>query len=118
MPPAAPTLEDLGWTPRLADAFAAHRAPRVEPGRVALEHTHIYRVLTASGETLARVSGRLRHDAAHRADFPAVGDWVVLELPETGGDASATARPKGTASYGETGRIRAVLPRTSRFSRR
>src|SRR6185503_13103556 len=36
------------------------------------------------------------------ADFPAVGDWVALETPETGGDA----------------RIRAVLPRASRFSRR
>ena len=115
---AGPTLADLGWTPRLADAFAPFRGPRVEAGRVSLEHTHIYRVLTESGETLARVSGRLRHDAAHRADFPAVGDWVVLETPETGGDASATARTKGSASYGETSRIRAVLPRFSRFSRR
>ena len=115
---AGPTLADLGWTPRLAEAFAPFQGPRVEAGRVALEHTHIYRVLTAGGETLARVSGRLRHAAAHRADFPAVGDWVVLETPETGGDASATARTKGSASYGETGRIRAVLPRSSRFSRR
>jgi len=115
---AEPTLADLGWTPRLAEAFAPFRAPRVAPGRVSLEHTHIYRVLTESGETLARVSGRLRHDAAHRADFPAVGDWVVLEMPETGGDPSATARAKGSASDGETGRIRAVLPRSSRFSRR
>ena len=96
------TLADLGWTPRLAEAFAPFHAPRVEPARVSLEHTHIYRVMTEGGETLARVSGRLRHDAAHRADFPAVGDWVVLEMPETGGDA----------------RIRAVLPRSSRFSRR
>src|SRR5918993_5728248 len=101
-PQAPPSLADLGWTPRLAEAFAPFHASRVEPGRVALEHTHIYRVLTATGETLARVSGRLRHDAAHRADFPAVGDWVVLETPETAGDR----------------RIRAVLPRSSRFSRR
>lgn len=99
---ASPTLVDLGWTARLEEAFAPYHAPRVEAGRVSLEHTHIYRVLTEGGETLARVSGRLRHDAAHRADFPAVGDWVVLETPETGGDA----------------RIRAVLPRASRFSRR
>lgn len=117
-PPSPPSLAELGWTPRLAEAFAPFQAPRAKPGRVSLEHTHIYRVLTASGETLARVSGRLRHAAAHRADFPAVGDWVVLETPETGGDASATARTKGSASYGETGRIRAVLPRSSRFSRR
>src|SRR5262245_17453264 len=98
------TLEDLGWTPHFAAAFEAFRASRgdardrsdMEPARVSLEHTHIYRVLTAGGERLARVSGRLRHAAAGRADFPAVGDWVVLD----------------------TSRIRAVLPRVSRFSRR
>jgi ribosome biogenesis GTPase len=96
------TLEELGWTPRFAEAFAPYAAQGYVPARVSLEHTHIYRVLTADDDQLARVSGRLRHDAAGRADFPAVGDWVVLELPETGGDA----------------RIRAVLPRASRFSRR
>src|SRR6476660_9439167 len=58
--------------------------------------------MTAGGEHLARVAGRLRHAASGRADFPAVGDWVALEVPPTGGDA----------------RIRAVLPRISRFSRR
>src|SRR4029450_744269 len=40
--------------------------------------------------------------AAARADFPAVGDWVAVERPVDGGDA----------------RIRAVLPRFTRFSRR
>ena len=95
-------LEDLGWTPRFAEAFAPYAAQGYVPARVSLEHTHIYRVRTADDELLARVSGRLRHDASGRADFPAVGDWVVLELPETDGDA----------------RIRAVLPRATRFSRR
>jgi len=95
-------LEDLGWTPRFAEAFAPYAAQGYLPARVSLEHTHIYRVRTADDEQLARVSGRLRHDASGRADFPAVGDWVVLERPETGGDA----------------RIRAVLPRATRFSRR
>ena len=96
------TLEDLGWTPAFAEAFEPHRAPGVEPARVSLEHTHIYRVLTPGGEQLARVAGRLRHAAAARADFPAVGDWVAIETPAGGGDA----------------RIRALLPRASRFSRR
>lgn len=94
-------LTALGWGPSLTEAFAAHAAQGLTPGRVALEHTHIYRVLTAEGEWLARVSGRLRHQAGHRSDFPAVGDWVAVE-----------PRPDGEA------RIRAVLPRFSRFSRR
>jgi ribosome biogenesis GTPase len=95
-------LTAIGWTARLADAFAPHAAEGLIPARVALEHTHIYRVFTEGGEWLARVSGRLRHQAAGRVDFPGVGDWVALEPPVEGADA----------------RIRAVLPRRSRFSRR
>lgn len=97
MDPLAP----YGWNDRLADVFTAHAAPGRVPARVVLEHTHIYRVVTAEGECLARVSGRLRHHAQQRSEFPAVGDWVVLE-PVASSDA----------------RIHAVLPRFSRFSRR
>ena len=96
------TLEDLGWTPRFAAAFTPHAAEGLEPARVSLEHTHIYRVITAEAERLARVAGRLRHGATGRADFPAVGDWVVLEPAASGGEA----------------RIHAVLPRATHFSRR
>ena len=80
-----------------------HPLPRItaDPGRIVLEHTHIYRVATPDQECLARVSGRLRHQAGSRPDYPAVGDWVVVE-PVDDGDA----------------RIHAVLPRFSRFSRR
>ena len=95
-------LSRLGWTPALADTFAPFAAQGLIAGRVALEHTHIYRVITEAGESLARVSGRLRHRAATRADFPAVGDWVAVQPPEQSGDS----------------RIIAVLPRRSRFSRR
>lgn len=94
-------LAPLGWNDRLGDLFAPYAAEGLTPGRVSLEHTHIYRVLTADGETVARVAGRLRHEAAVRADFPAVGDWVALEAAARGAS-----------------RIRAVLPRSSRFSRR
>jgi len=95
-------LSALGWTPRLTEAFVPHAAEGLIPARVALEHTHIYRVFTEAGEWLARVSGRLRHRATTRVDFPAVGDWVAIEPPVEGADAL----------------IRAVLPRFSRFSRR
>ena len=95
------SLEQLGWNDRLAAAFGEHGASGRVPGRVVLEHTHIYRVATDDQEFLARVSGRLRHQASSRPDYPAVGDWVVVE-PVEGGDA----------------RIHAVLPRFSKFSRR
>jgi len=95
-------LTALGWSAAQAEAFASYAAEDLVPARIALEHTHIYRVLTQEGEWLARVSGRLRHRAGGRVDFPAVGDWVAVERAVQRGDA----------------RIRAVLPRFSRFSRR
>src|SRR3954462_7422204 len=98
----ATALIRIGWTPALADTFGPFAAQGLVPGRVALEHTHIYRVITEAGESLARVSGRLRHRAATRTDFPAVGDWIALQPPAHSGDS----------------RIGAVLPRRSRFSRR
>ena len=94
-------LTEYGWNERWAAAYAEHAREGRIPARVALEHTHIYRAVTAEGETLARVAGRLRHQAERRAQFPAVGDWVALE-PVPNSDA----------------RIHAVLPRSSRFSRR
>jgi ribosome biogenesis GTPase / thiamine phosphate phosphatase len=94
-------LEKYGWNDRFAAAFAEIAAAGRIPARVVLEHTHIYRVAIEDGETLARVSGRLRHRAGIRSEFPAVGDWVALE-PVADGDA----------------RIHALLPRVSRFSRR
>ena len=95
-------LAPLGWTARLDALFEPYRSEGLIPARVGLEHTHIYRVLTGREEWLARVAGRLRHEAAGRADFPAVGDWVAVEPAAQSGDA----------------RIKAVLPRSSRFSRK
>lgn len=95
-------LATLGWDARLDAAFALQAADGLVAGRVVLEHTHIYRLVTSEGEVLARVSGRLRHEAANRAAFPTVGDWVALAPAAHAGDA----------------RIMAVLPRRSRFSRR
>ncbi len=95
-------LRALGWNDRLASAFEAHAAQGFLPARVALEHTHIYRVMLEDGERLARIAGRLRHQAESRADYPAVGDWVAVEPAPADADV----------------RIRAILPRHSRFSRR
>jgi len=97
-----PALEALGWTNRFAGAFRPHAATDVIPGRVSLEHQHIYRVLTERGEHLARVAGRLRHEAATAVEYPAVGDWVALR-----------SRPGELRST-----ILAILPRRSRFSRK
>lgn len=95
-------LAAYGWDAGWEEAFAPLSSQRLLPGRVVLEHTHIYRLVSARGEVVARVSGRFRHAAQAREDFPAVGDWVGYRLDEIGGRAQ----------------IHAVLPRRSRFLRK
>ncbi len=108
-------LTALGWDARRAEAFEAIGAAGLVPGRVSLEHTHIYRVWTADGELLARVAGRLRHAAGSRAEFPAVGDWVAVEPAAQGGTpASAPSCPAPAASPVAP----LAIPPKSRSSRR
>ena len=92
-------LAQLGWN----DAFAEHakQFPDLEPARVALVFRGGYEVWGASGEFLAQVSGRFRHNARTRAENPVTGDFVMIEtLP---------GEPKAL--------IHAVLPRRTRISR-
>jgi ribosome biogenesis GTPase / thiamine phosphate phosphatase len=103
----ADRLTVLGWDQRVAAEAAPYAARGLEPARVALEHQHIYRLYTRDGECLARVRGRIRHQAEAREAFPAVGDWVAIEPFET----------RSESSDRET-TIDAVLPRRSRFSRK
>jgi ribosome biogenesis GTPase / thiamine phosphate phosphatase len=73
----------------------------MQPGRVAIEFNHNYRVYIDGGEIEAVAAGRLKHRAASRADLPAVGDWVALR--KRAGE--------------DRGAIQAILPRRSKFSR-
>ncbi len=95
-------LERLGWNDTWAGRFAPYADAGCCPGRVCVEHRGLYHVLGADGEGTAQVSGRLRHEASGRADFPAVGDWVAL-----------TALPGAGPAV-----IQAVLPRANKLSRK
>lgn len=95
-------LENLGWRPFFQEHFECDNNETHTVGRVTLEHKHIYRLYTEKGEVLGEVSGKLRHGALGREDFPAVGDWVVI---------SVRANEKRAT-------IHKVLPRQSKFSRK
>jgi ribosome biogenesis GTPase len=97
-----PELVSLGWTPALEEAFRPHAEAGLIPGRVSLEHNHVYRVMTADREWLAEAAGRIKYLASGRDELPAVGDWVGVR-----------ADPAGGRSV-----IRVILPRRSRFSRK
>jgi ribosome biogenesis GTPase len=96
------TLESLGWNAAWAARFAPHAAAGCFPGRICVEHKELYRTYSERGEGVAEVSGRLRHEARGRADFPAVGDWVALSQPVAG----------------QLALVHAVLERTNKFSRK
>jgi ribosome biogenesis GTPase len=95
-------VDDLGWTASREAAFAPHRAAGLIPGRVSLEHNHVYRVMAQGREWLAEAAGRIKYLATGRHELPAVGDWVAVRLDERH----------------EQGIIRAILPRETWFSRR
>ncbi len=99
-------LRRFGWNDALDAAFAAHAPAGAVPGRVLLEHNHVYRIVTADGEWLAEAAGRLKHEAAGRHELPAVGDWVAVRPP------ASQSAGAGRAT------IRTILPRRSQFSRK
>jgi ribosome biogenesis GTPase / thiamine phosphate phosphatase len=90
----AATLERFGWNDEIARAFEEH-APGLEPARVAVQHRGVWEVVTKDGDALVEITGRFRH-AAEPGELPVVGDWVGLR----------------------DGPIDAVLPRSSKFSRK
>ena len=54
-------------------------------GRVVSQSKDLYRVAAENGELTAEVSGKLRFDAASLSDYPAVGDFVMLDRNDNAG---------------------------------
>jgi ribosome biogenesis GTPase len=70
------------------------------PARVTEVHREMYKVVSAHGESNARIKGSLYNNTETAEDFPAVGDFVVLRYNEQGDS-----------------QIVKVCPRKSKFSR-
>lgn len=94
-------LASLGWSDEFAHSFEPYAARGYSVGRVAIAHRQQYRLYTEQGEFTAIITGKFRHQAQTTQDFPAVGDWVVIE-PQSQTDPAL---------------IHAILPRKSQFSR-
>lgn len=70
----------FGWD----DFFApqGHDEPNYFPARVICEERNLYRLQWGEQNILwASVSGKMQFQAKSRADYPAVGDWVMMEIP-------------------------------------
>ena len=101
LPPAR-----LGWDAGWDAAFDAIARDGHRPARVLAVHKETAIVRDHAGiERPAAVTGRFRFDALGPSDYPAVGDWVVVDGPASAGSQDGPAM------------ISAVLPRRSAFVR-
>jgi len=96
------SIQELGWNKGFQESFE-NINDEFKVGRVAIEYKNMYKLFTSDGEILATVSGKLNHSAQRREDYPAVGDWVIIDR---------TSRSEGNAV------IYGILPRKSKFSRK
>ncbi|MBC6972291.1 ribosome small subunit-dependent GTPase A [Bacillus sp. Xin] len=90
-------LELFGWD----SFFEEESLEGFAVGRILLEHKHMYRIMCEDGEYIAELSGKFRHEALVKSDYPAVGDWVHIKKMEEENKAI----------------IHSVFPRRSSFSR-
>lgn len=74
----------------------------LEPARVLSQEKGFYRIITNKGEKLAEVSGKFRFQATVSSEYPAVGDFVLVNWNESGNSAI----------------IESLLPRKSAFIRK
>ena len=47
------------------------------------QYKDLYKIVTEQGETLAEISGKFRYEAACLSDFPAVGDFVMVDRADS-----------------------------------
>lgn len=83
-----------------ADTAAKYKGLLI--ARILSQEKGIYRIVTEYGEKLGEISGKLRYNALTASDFPAVGDFVMVDWNENGGNAI----------------IHQILPRKSCFTRK
>jgi ribosome biogenesis GTPase len=77
-------LQELGLTNELSEQIKDLDLSEFSAGRVTQEHRERYVVSDGDIEYTAEITGNLRFSAGIRADFPAVGDWVIMKIYDSG----------------------------------
>jgi len=70
-------LENYGASERFL--LEASLYPELHLARVLSQYRDLYKIVTEEGEALAEVSGKFRYEASSPSDFPAVGDYVMVD---------------------------------------
>ena len=95
-------LKELGWNGYFAALWADRSKPEWVAARIVSQQRGLWRVAGGFAECWAEASGALRSEADDGGDWPAVGDWVAVELLDAG----------------ERALIHHVLPRRGKFARK
>ncbi|CAM5201107.1 Small ribosomal subunit biogenesis GTPase RsgA OS=Ureibacillus acetophenoni OX=614649 GN=rsgA PE=3 SV=1 [Ureibacillus acetophenoni] len=94
-------MKNLGLTDRLIQESLQYKNLYI--GRISSQFTNLYKVITEKGEMTAQISGKFRHSVSDLSEYPAVGDFVMVDrIDNTQGD----------------GIIHQVLIRKSTFARK
>jgi ribosome biogenesis GTPase len=96
------SITGWGWNSYFEAFWRGEDWENATPARVVVQQRKLWRVAGDFGECWAEACGKLRLAADKGADWPAVGDWVVVEF--YGADSKAV--------------IQEVLPRRSKFVRK
>jgi ribosome biogenesis GTPase len=100
--PIQNSLTRWGWNSYFEAFWRGGEWKHAVPARVIAQQRKLWRVAGDFGESWAEASGKLRLAADEGADWPAVGDWVAVEMH--GADTTVL--------------IQEVLPRRSKFVRK
>jgi ribosome biogenesis GTPase / thiamine phosphate phosphatase len=75
-------LAKIGWDEFFEAQYQDYKEKNLIIARVSLQQKKMYRVIAADGEFPAVILGKLRHEAESLADFPVVGDWVLIKFKQ------------------------------------
>ncbi|MEN8260828.1 MAG: ribosome small subunit-dependent GTPase A [Pseudomonadota bacterium] len=73
------TLEEFGFSPWFGDQFDPDNADGLAVARVTAVHKGECEVSNGEETRPAKTTGRLRHQAKSKLDYPTVGDWVLVK---------------------------------------
>jgi ribosome biogenesis GTPase / thiamine phosphate phosphatase len=95
-------IQDLGWDAYFEALWSENAQDGCVPARVVSQQRGLWRVVGDFEECWAEPSGKFRKESETGGDWPAVGDWVSVEM-----------RPEKQSAM-----IQRVLTRRSRFVRK
>lgn len=75
-------LEDLGYNNFFESKRKFLGLEKYSIARVISEYRGAYKVRDVNGEYLAKITGKKIFNATKREDYPAVGDWVAITMPD------------------------------------